>query len=1036
MEVEYRWYEGDLESVEKNRKQLTDDQAIRDKIPMHLRNSSRWGECDLMERSAQDRLISEFIVAFDKHYGGHFETPNKEKIKVCMDASAGKPWKQFGILKKKDFYQRREHQWWLCLYIHYAHCFNWRENFSAAPKGELTEKEDIDNKKSRVFYVAGVLNDYYASDLCKDFNAAIKRMAWNSVGEVWQYGGFVRFGEEMDRVVNSDDDYVIEESDCSKYDLTAIPFFFRLIIAMRVYFSYGHGYENLRLRLEQLYHQALEKDLIWFDGSVFKTTRGNPSGWKNTTEDNCIRHLFIRWYHFTKTMKQEPDYFWTKVFLRVYSDDSVCIADRRLLNEHDLNASYTFWKTVYKGYVKPLTRDVTDTTYLGARFKKGVKGITYTIAKNKAFWSMCVENRKLTPLELRNRCETIATLVANDEQVLDEFLRFIEPYGVRVNVEKAKFIAGGLLNVCTDFSHVGFSSGYVNFCREAPSSGFKEVTTGPVESTVHTHKPLSRNSFVPMTADKAQKKAKKAAAREARKVAREQVQKMEMTRTRNKAAHNLVNNAIVKRSKTRINWYLITLLDPSRWDEAVAHGLRGIPDFYSHRNHVFCTRTVAELGPSNFDSSGKCNIVVNPTIDDHLGYNSAETIQTVYAYSHGVTVGNSLSFAPYNTSGGYTTLSTPASQSSSLVAGQTATVYSQSQLRCAQAAGNNGVCKVLSAVKDSATVRDDDYGDYHYDILAAANNSITVKLRLAKAETGNVLVTVNTDTGPATANIAFAAASAGTVSVTLPAAATRLNGVTLTNSLATTIALDGFEVYLTAQRQIKYTNMTYYPAQNYDRIKADFTSIRPVAGYLWVKYRGDLTKNGSIAGALIDAGSTPTVAQASDYDSVAGLLHAYEGSATNGGYGIWCPMNSDDTNFTGIDDARPKAPFIISCLDVDDVAAQSFRVEAYFVWEGLTQLQMYAPEPGSVDIEMMNDAFAKLSHFNKFMENDSHLAAIGHFLSNSFQKGKDFVRKFGSTPEGKMAIQSAARLLLSKAAQYGPAMASAAKIALNAAAAL
>jgi hypothetical protein len=455
----------------------------------------------------------EFLLAFEKKYGGFFDTNDVEPIKVCMSSSAGKPWKKSNIQKKRDFYDKEEHEDWLLQYITYVHCCNWRENFSAAPKGELTDSEDIKNQKSRVFYVAGVINDYYASFLCKDFNAALKRMPWNSCGEVWQYGGFLEFGKEIEKVIEANPTYFIEESDCSKYDLTAIPFFFQLCVLFRLYFPCGKV-DNKQRRLEQLYHQALYKDLIWFDGSVLKTHRGNPSGWKNTTEDNCIRHLFIRWYHFTYTMQKGEDYFWDKVFLRVLSDDSICIADKDLLKEEDLNKSYTFWKTVYKGYVKPLTREISDTTYLGARFKRCSDGtLTYTIAKNKAFWSACV-TEKLNREELRNKLESIAALLANDPDVLSQYLYFIEPYGFDINVEKARIIASGIDSVCTDFSHAGFSSGYTNFCyREAPSSGFKEIYQYPISDSLYSmgvsqEPPASSSSKVVPMADKRNKKQK------------------------------------------------------------------------------------------------------------------------------------------------------------------------------------------------------------------------------------------------------------------------------------------------------------------------------------------------------------------------------------------------------------------------------------------------------------------------------------------------------------------------------------------------
>jgi hypothetical protein len=1032
MGVEYRWYEGDLESVEKNKRFLTDESAIKEKIPQHLRGSSRWGGHLNLSREAQNRLIVEFITALDKHYGGSFQTDNVEKIRVCMDSSAGKPWKKSGIAKKKDFYGRRQHEYWLSQYIEFVHCFNWRENFSAAPKGELTEKEDIANKKSRVFYVAGVLNDYYVSDICKDFNAAIKRMAWNSVGEVWQYGGFNEFGEEMDNTIQNNDNYVIEESDCSKYDLTCVTFFFRLIVMMRCYFSKGHGYENLRLRLEQLYHQALEKDLIWFDGSVFKTERGNPSGWKNTTEDNCIRHLFIRWYHFTKTMNQDPDYFWTKVFLRVYSDDSVCIADRQLLDENDLNASYTFWNTVYKGYVKPLTRDISDTTYLGAVFKKGVKGITYTIARQKAFWSMCVENRKLTPLEIKNRCETIASLVANDDDVLEEFLKFISPYGIKIDVGKARFIAGGLRGTCMDFSQTGFSSGCVNHCREAPSSGFKEVAAEPNWDDKHTQILLPRKIVsLKMGATKAKKAERKKVVAKAR----DRLARMEVTQTRNTAIRKALSNAVVTPGKrNRINWYLIELLDPSRWEEAIANGLRGIPDFYSHKSHVFPTRTVEDLDASNFDADGKCFISCGPSMVNHLKHTSDLT-SSKYTLGFSNLYSSVGTFEYVDTNNKTHSLPTGIAVTSTIANLATFAIPSDGELSCET--GSVG-CKSIMA--HNARDIDGPYSTgYYYNIASDATNNATCYLKWwdPTPGAGTIEIEVITNAGTRVGTKAVGAGSHGSfVGVTLDAADTEIRGINFVNKTGASIVLNVLNTRVTVKPAISSQSLNSHPVQNYTRIAEDFQAVRPICGYMWIKYRGSLTANGSIAGALIDSIQNPVNTDVMDYEQIAGLAHAHEGSVVEGSYTIWCPMNPNDTNFTPINDQRLEAPYIVAGLDVNDLNAQSIRVECYWVWEGLTQQQMYATEAGSVDVEMMNDAFGKLAHFNKSMENDLHLKAIAQFLGSGIKKGIDFVRSVAGTPAGKAALMSAAQRLLSKASEYGPTVANAAKFAMNAAAAL
>lgn len=534
--------------------------------------------------------------------------------------------------------------------------------------------------------------------------------------------------------------------------------------------------------------------------------------------------------------------------------------------------------------------------------------------------------------------------------------------------------------------------------------------------------------------NKEKRQAKKAMNREVRKLAKEKLKSMEITQTRNVAARKVIKKAIVKEKKPRINWFLVELLDPSRWEEALAHGLRGIPDFYSHRNHVFCTKTILQLGPSNFGADGKCNIMVNPTLDDHVGHSNSDTVRVTYTAGAAKVIGNSVSFHHMDGSGGYVAPSVPSSQQRVIPTGTTVQFFLPSVLKCAGSNGNNGPCRLLYPIKNSGTVLDGDFGDYHYQITPAADNNVTLTAYLDLPCTGNVTVEVDTDLATRTATYVATTQTGFALTITLNALDSEIRAVRLLNSTGSNLTLSGMRLTLTVHPSADYKNLYFETAQNYERIKTDFTAVRPICGYLWPKYRGDLTKSGNLTGALIDAGATPTVARVTEYDDVAGLLHSYEGNAVEGGYGIWCPMNPADNNFTAIDDPRPKAPYLICCLDVDDVAAQNFRVEVFFVWEGLTQLQMYSPEAGSVDIMMMNDAFEKLAHFDKFMANDSHLKTISRFLSNSFKKGKNAFNEYASTPEGKAGLMSAAKFLVSKASAYGPVVANMARIALQAAA--
>lgn len=533
------------------------------------------------------------------------------------------------------------------------------------------------------------------------------------------------------------------------------------------------------------------------------------------------------------------------------------------------------------------------------------------------------------------------------------------------------------------------------------------------------------------------KGVKKAAAREARKAAKEELRNKQIVATRNAAAKHVLNNAIVKTLKPRINWYLVELLDPSRWEEAVTHGLRGIPDYYSHRGHIFCTRTFLDLGATNFDSTGKCNIVVRPSLNQHVARTLVTPARNSYGYGWAENwSGDGLQwFNPVDANDQFS------GQHTSVAAGGALVAYPPSSLDCASSAGAAAqICNKLWP-DGPATTAVGNHGNYAYSFAAAVDNIVRATFLLHTpfpvGVTGTMTLEVTDDVGVTSTSLAAVAGhSTGYIVHTMHAAATKILQARLLNNTNGTLLVKNFGWTLTVTRPATHKALVADDAQNFTRIKTDFSAYRPVCGYLWPKYRGDLTKSGNIAGALIDSSATPTITGVTDYDTLAGLLHAHEGNIVNGGYGIWAPMNPNDTNFLRPEDLRENAPFLMAALDINDVAAQSIRVEVFFVWEALTQLQMYAPEPGSVDPEMMADAFAKLAHFDKFMENDMHLKAIAAFLTGAMKKGQQIYGDIMAHPAGKAAVSSAARLLMSKAQAYGPAVANAAKMALAAASAL
>lgn len=483
------------------------------------------------------------------------------------------------------------------------------------------------------------------------------------------------------------------------------------------------------------------------------------------------------------------------------------------------------------------------------------------------------------------------------------------------------------------------------------------------------------------------------------------------------------DNTVVIPQSPRVNWYLATLLDPTLWEEAVAHGVRGVPDFYSHRNHIFVTRTVHDLDSSNFDGSGKCTILNRPSLINHLSYTDNHGVANVYSVGDYTAIAGYLKGVDDRNTG----IGSLQAISGHLVNAGTYTFPTTGVLKCRD---NNSNCVAIMAENPTAN-----QFSFRYPI-AAGSASINFKMGLIMPATaaGNFTLSYMGPTGASSVNIAVAIGDTS-VSGVLPfnAADTYFSAFSVINSTGGDLFPASVQIVASITAPTSYASLLSESAQNFDFAVNNLTAYRPVAGYCWVKYRGKLTSNGSIAGALIDSATNPVLSRVSEYDTIAGLLHSYEGTITEGNYSIWCPMNPRDTNYTDVHDDRSEAPYIAVGIDADDVDSQQVRLECFWVWEGLTQNQMLAPKPGSVDIEMMNDAFAKLAHFDKSMENDLHLKKIAEFLRRSGKRGAKAMLGYLKDPSHRGSLISAAEQLARLSGSFSPTISAAAQMALRAA---
>lgn len=491
------------------------------------------------------------------------------------------------------------------------------------------------------------------------------------------------------------------------------------------------------------------------------------------------------------------------------------------------------------------------------------------------------------------------------------------------------------------------------------------------------------------------------------------MENIEFTPIRNQAARALIN----KHPSGEINWYLMQLLDPKCWEQAVNEGWRGVPDTYSHRNHLFCTRTLLDVDSAYFDSQGRARFEIHPSLKQHIWHSQPTSAAVYYGVVNFEGVAGIGRLHSPDLAHDYKWGGISHGPSNPLA------LYTDGHLHCL---GNETVdCKRIEGVVRGTKI-DADWGDYDYSIKPGVN-VVQFDVQLTEATDGVRTFTfdVTTDVGVSSA---VATPTAGLTSftqqVTLNALAVTMGSIRLTPSVA--IGLKAVDVFASLQSPEDSSSLKSLDANGFSTFEGQFSAYRCVAGYAWYKYRGDLTKNGNCAGALIDTKSSPAADELTSYEGVAGLLHAHEGTVTQGIYGIWCPMDNTDLEFRSLDD-YPNGPYLNYALDVSDVDAQKGRLECYFVWEGLTQKTIYNPMPSTVNIYALNDAFEKLATFDKVMANDNHFTAIKDFLSGAYKKGSALFKAVVADPVGKAGVLKVAKMLAEKASTYGPAVAAAAR---------
>lgn len=256
-------------------------------------------------------------------------------------------------------------QYWV-----HAYKMNWRTYYKVSMKQELLKRAKVDEHKTRLFMIEDVVSFASNARLYQAQNKAITGRPPFMVGCTPFYGGL----NEMIR--NAEDHfpegYYVWEGDYKWYDKTEPGEDMLEIHLIRTQFYDGStiSHDEYIDRSFHAYKNAIFKLVVCVDGIVLEFQAVNPSGWENTTVDNCLRHLRICIYHFTRVTGLPFTYMSKYVLLHLYGDDHLNFVSKLCPCVKDLISYDERYKSAlpFGGILKKEDDRVWEDTVVGAKW--------------------------------------------------------------------------------------------------------------------------------------------------------------------------------------------------------------------------------------------------------------------------------------------------------------------------------------------------------------------------------------------------------------------------------------------------------------------------------------------------------------------------------------------------------------------------------------------------------------------------------------------------------------------------------------------
>ncbi len=246
-----------------------------------------------------------------------------EHVDFRTDANAGKVAKlYFGCQNKEEFVT--QHWDLVLLYWKIAHLTNYPSLWTQSGKVEMLKLKKILDQNIRAFTICPVDLFFAIAALSQDFNETLCKFHNISPikhGITLDHRGFVDMMKEMAYECG-----IVIEGDCVKYDSTLIPFLFDFVKEIR-YFCWdkiGMSESEWWSRINFYYSDVLIAFLSQSTGDIFEKILGNPSGFPNTTDDNCIIHVVQQCHQVRKLTGKSFMSLYKKHYTpALYADDHV-----------------------------------------------------------------------------------------------------------------------------------------------------------------------------------------------------------------------------------------------------------------------------------------------------------------------------------------------------------------------------------------------------------------------------------------------------------------------------------------------------------------------------------------------------------------------------------------------------------------------------------------------------------------------------------------------------------------------------------------